>query len=482
MKSGWGMQSSSTSTTVAIAFSIAILMAGLATQLPAFLNHDVAFLSWVAHRVLGGAVYGRDILEVNFPMAFLIYMPAAMVEHFLGLSLAVKLWTFGLEIVSLLLLSRALPMANRGIVLMAFAAFLAFALPREFAQREQIAFILTAPWCVAAPRSKRHSIFVGVLAGIGFSIKPHFLIPLALLALYRRKFGYGERAIVITGALYAIALPTFFWPFLTDSLPLAQAAYWAIGSISNGVAPALVAGVLIITCSIAAIAARDALAKEFLIAAIGFLAAAVLQQKLFPYHLLPVWGFLVLASASLFRERRLVASALLVACTYVLAIVAMPWWRDSDGRAEEIPQLTAFLDRGSSFTVIAVHPYPSFPTALHTRACFLGWSNSHWFLPAVAKIATGQTNRTDPVAEEWAVRQAVTELSRSPDRVVVDTDWRRHTGLLSRRFDAIAWLERNPEFLKLWKNYAKEAKVGEFLIYRRRNFDHTISRHCSPVG
>ena len=457
-----------------------LLAVGLAVQWRAYLNHDVAFLAWVAREVAGGAVYGRDILEANFPLAFLIYSPVAAFVPVAALPIAVKLWTMLLAALSLALLWRGLPEGQRAAVLIAFAAFLALALPREFAQREQIAFILVAPWCVAAERGRREGLLVGLLAGLGLAIKPHFLVPLALVVLYRRRFGVEEVGIAVAGGLYALSLPIFFWPFLSESLPLARSAYWAVDPAWSGVPRAFLLGALILVAAVGALRARDRLAIGFVVAAAGFFLAAFLQMKLFPYHLLPAWGFLLLAAAGLLKSGRLFAAALLTVAAGSLLLQALPWWRGSEGRERQIPALAAILERGPSFTVIAVHPYPSFPTALHTRACFAGWSNSHWFLPAVAKVASGEAERRDGVAEHWALRQAMTEVARRPARVVVGTDWRRHTGLKSPSFDGLAWLQRNPEFARLWSAYEEEARVGRFRVFRLR--DGVASAGCRRAG
>ena len=42
-------------------------------------------------------------------------------------------------------------------------------------------------------------VVIGVMAGVGFAIKPHFLIALALVFATRRRIGTEEWAIAATG-------------------------------------------------------------------------------------------------------------------------------------------------------------------------------------------------------------------------------------------------------------------------------------------
>jgi hypothetical protein len=137
------------------------------------------------------------------------------------------------------------------------------------------------------------------------------------------------------------------------------------------------------------------------------------------------------------------------------------WWRDDEHRRTTIPKLTAVLDGYQRFTVVAVHPYPAFPTAIYTRADYVGMSNSHWFLPAVAQ--SGGANR---IAVDNATRQAVLELSRKPEIVVVDRDWRRHTTTPSR-WNGMDFLISQPAVASLWKPYHYRRTIGGYDIYVR---------------
>ena len=56
----------------------------LAIHIPNYLHQDVAFLTWTADQVMRGAVFGRDVYDVNPPLSFLIYTPAAILGRVIG--------------------------------------------------------------------------------------------------------------------------------------------------------------------------------------------------------------------------------------------------------------------------------------------------------------------------------------------------------------------------------------------------------------
>src|SRR3990167_4969657 len=54
-----------------------LLCMGLFIHSSSLLNHDVAWFAWGSREWLHGAVIGKDITDPNFPLAFIIYAPAA---------------------------------------------------------------------------------------------------------------------------------------------------------------------------------------------------------------------------------------------------------------------------------------------------------------------------------------------------------------------------------------------------------------------
>jgi hypothetical protein len=441
------------------------LLAGLMIQRSALLNHDVAWFAWGAREWLHGLVIGKDIVDPNFPLAFLIYVPAALLAGPLGLGLAVKTWLLLLAALVIALAWQDVAQRQRLAVFGTLAAFVVLAWPREFAQREQFAMLLVFPYVVPAARRGWRAIAVGCLAGIGFAMKPHFLIAWAMLEINRKLFRTEQIALVCTGAMYALSLPIFFPEFTFGLLPSTLEVYGAFDRLDAARSVILPAGFGLVALGLA-FRMRDRLAAALALAGLGFAIAAALQMKFYSYQFLPTWGFTTVALALLVTHRdtfiRIVAIAALAFAVVHQARPAAAWWSDAEQREMMQPQLAAALKGARSFAVIAVHPYPAFPTAVRAEdesgIRYIGSANSHWFLPAAAQ----GNARAAQLAREHALR----DILKHPDIVLVDTQWTRHTRLPDT-FDGLAFLLNDASFAKQWSAYRKTGSVGEFLVFRR---------------
>jgi hypothetical protein len=89
------------------------------------------------------------------------------------------------------------------------------------------------------------------------------------------------------------------------------------------------------------------------------------------------------------------------------------------------------------------------------------------FISAVGDAETGFVQVDASEARRLALQQAVRELERKPELVIVDTDW---SGLSARRmpFDGLAWFNRDPKFRALWQDYELTGQFEDFQFYRRK--------------
>jgi hypothetical protein len=431
-----------------------------------YINPDVAFLVWAANEVMGPPVYGVDILDVNPPLGFLIYMPAVLMAPIFGFEWGIRLWMLCLSILSVSALWHTADKSLRLPVTTVLVLFVTLAYPHHFAQREQIALLLCAPY-VAGPSSRRGlGVLIGVMAGIGFSIKPHFLIPLALVFALRRKIGVEERAIIAVGAVYAIVLLVFFQPYLFEMVPKAAANYWAISLSWRDIA--LQAGLFMFSAiPLAAGAAPQPAARPFFMAGLGFAIAALLQNKGFYYHYLPAFGFLVMfLTASLFNQKRFVAIAaalfLIVQITF-LGEIANSWVTHYAKVMPRHQQVQAEIDSSASYVTLIAETYPAFPAAIYSPSRYAGMAIYQLFLPAVAKYELGLSTRDPEMAKRLALAQAIQELRRKPELVIVSPN--EYDG---RYFDSLEWYMRDEGFRELWKDYYPTRKIGRLTFYRRK--------------
>lgn len=453
--------------------AVLIAVAVLFSILMCFYNvvdYDVAFLAWAAGKMLQGAVHGRDILEVNPPLSWLIYAPATLLSPLLGLEGGIRVWMLLLTVLSLTCLWQSAGKSVRLPVAATLLLFVTLAFPNHFAQREQIALLLCAPYVAGPAPLRRWGAISGLMAGVGFMLKPYFLITLVAIIVLRRRFGTEERVIVAEGAIYAISLLTIFQPYLLEMVPAATATYWAVGYPWTAIA-GHVAFILfpIVSITIAGKLERNTL--PYLVATLGFTLAAALQGKGFLYHFIPAYGFLALFLMTATLNNR--PNVVFVAVSFLmLEATLVCWailnWFAMDLNSEQL-QITAALngeiDRSRSYLSLVPEGYAAFPKAIHTQSKYVGTALFPIFIPAVAALAAKGDDTGTNTAANLALSQALRELGNMPS-LVITLDVPYVVG--GKPFDILRWLERDARFRDGWKNYIPYKDVGPFRLYRRR--------------
>lgn len=433
------------------------------------IDFDVAFLSWAADKLLHGAVLGRDILEVNPPLCILLYMPAALIAPLTGMEWGVRISMLVLTLMSLATLWHSADERLRGPVGLVALLFVSLALPQHFAQREQIAFLLCAPYVAGRAHSRGWAVLSGVMAGVGFLMKPHFLVPLALVFALRRRIGTEERAIIATGFAYAVLMLVSFRPWITDMVPMALVTYWAI-SWPWGYVVEQSGLVMLASAPLAlAVTPRPPAVFSYFAAALGFSAAAALQMKGFIYHFIPAYGFLALfLTAVMFTSRRpiaIIAAGFLIMEAYMLGRSVLAWRASYAWVSPILAAVDAEIDRSRSYLSLVPDGAAGFPAAIHTSSQYVGIAMFPIFIYAAGSYATGVTEGDPTKANELALSQALRELARQPDLVIT---WGGPFDIAGRPFDILAWFNSHDEFRAAWKDYALDRKIGPFDLFRRK--------------
>jgi hypothetical protein len=492
------------------------------------LNHDVAAVLQFSQRWLAGEHLYSDLIDVNPPLIFVLNLiPAAIaaVTPLDGVA-ALRLCLFAYGGFCWWLALRVRNRRTEGPVERAFLDVLpglvllvgAF----EFGQREHLMAVAAVPYLLAAARRARGEtprgwIAVGLLAGVAFALKPHFLGVPALVELYivlaRRPQGpvlkgLGEALrrslrdpvlwlMVAVWAIYIASLPLVFSDYLNIVLPLIWGFYLDLGGTTvtqmlliprMGVVIALLAPLLFITWRNRAIRARapgGALAPLLALAAVAALASAIVQHKGWSYHLLPLQLFTcalggVLAAQWFDRLRVTVATpaphrvTAAIGGLFALFVVSngeAPW-RELDYPHGEVAGLTTMLESnvaGARMLVLSPDVYPIYPALNYAGVRSTLRMTDIWPLRGAYNTCLPDGRRYREVWEmtrpEFFVYRTVAEdFARSPPAaVLVDTDpgipW------CGSQFDFIAYFKRHPLFAEVWSHYQLTAEWGRYRLY-----------------
>lgn len=505
-----------------------LLVWGIYLQSQVHINHDVGWIAHSAAWLLDGQRFGTDILDPNPPLAWFLMLPAVLAAKtgVIPELVAIQAWSWILTAMGLALSITILKPLLRGPVrleaiglVLASVAVTAILPIGNFGQRDVIAFVLMLPYLCLLLRHLTESpttgrgirIAVGLLAGIGMSLKPFLiLVPVlaeSLVLLQARNLRVLFRAetltMAATVAAYLAAILMFARDYLDYALPLIRAVYWAYddsgylirGRFREAIMPAVYAGAIALaTFSFSRVHA-------LLLAWIaGFSASYWLQGKGFPYHAYPILGMgcMLLAYAAIhalravWRSARITRTGLrLVIMAAVLLIAgpalqapfaqAMQWYRSAERETGEWGRLrNAVIERLRSLGVgpddylyaFSTHPHPGFPTVNYLNTQWSGRTVTQFAVPALVRrneIKDTQMLAAIDRAVALQVAIVVEDLERHPPTYVMVEQRQRRLGLGFRRFDDLAFYGRNPAFAELWKCYVEIEPVDQIRLFRRRS-------------
>ena len=513
---------------------VALVLAGQWLQSRVHLNHDVSYFAHLSRWLLQGRTLGNDLFDGNLPMVWGLFMPAAVLvqSNLLDEPSAVRVvfWAYFLISTALLISvlarresrSRA---ASLGWVV-AFVVVATLGPGFSFGQREHACVLFAMPYLAAAvlrlqgeqgPRTSI-AVVIGLLAGIGFALKPYFLaVPLLVELLLLARLGWRSLLVRIeslvlafTVLAYVVAAGLLIPDYLETTIELTRSTYWAYDTgdfsvilerYARVVQPALY-GLLI------ALVTRTWSWQHtvMLLAGLGYTASYFVQSKGFVYHAYPV---LVCSMAFLgiclgqglarawtgWRETR---NVLQVALMSVVVLLALPptkrfhddvvrwyftyniaWGPTGQFRQAVIDTVNHFAPtRKLHFFAFTTHPFPGFPTASYTIADWSGSTMVQSLIPAYAR----RDEVTDPAlrervirAGEYQRRMVIEDFERRPPSIVFAERNRVRFGMSGRQFDDIAFYLKDPRFQRIWKDYEEYPPLGPLRVFVLRS-DGTQNR------
>jgi hypothetical protein len=523
---------------------LAMTIAGQSLQSGVHLNHDVSYFVHLSRWLLQGRTLGVDLLDASLPMVWGLYMPSAVLvqSNMLNEASALQLvfWAYFLISTGLLLavLSAMEPKDRAASAgwLIAFVLISTLAPGFSFGQREHACVLFAMPYLAAAALRLQGghirtslAVTVGVLAGIGFAIKPYFLaVPALVELLLLARLGWRSLLLRVeslvlglTVLVYVVTSALFIADYLKFVIELTRSTYWAY-EIENSsvlvdryievVKPALYGGLI-------ALITRTWSRQHtvMLLAVLGFSASYFVQWKGFVYHAYPVLvcsvAFLgmclgkgVRRGLTEWRANRNVPRFAALAVAVLLALPPLKqvhdgvvrwyftyniaWGSSGQFRQVVIDTVNHFAPSPHSyFFAFTTHPFPAFPTASYTKADWSGRMMVQSLIPAYARLdeVTDPASREEVLrAAEFQRRMVVEDLERRPPSIVFAERNRIRLGMNGRQFDDIAFYLKDPRFRLLWKNYEEYPPMGPLRVFVLREHDpqHAarFSSRSEPVG
>ncbi len=511
-----------------------MVLLGIVAELVTLPGVNDAFLLFAAGRVLDGFQLYVDLIEINPPLVVALNFPAILVARALGIS---DLLVFRLGVVLVLGLSlgasqvglRAICERERVSLrrfLTLVLVFVVFLLPGDaFTEREHLILALVLPYMLVviaramdrAPTGRALHL-VGVMGGVGFALKPQFVLLWVALEMW---LFFARRAAprIRTESAWVILLLVSY-PLLVVWLApayLAQVGDLAALYLQFERNPLLVT--LLFTpgarLSLFAVLTYLALkratawpiaAQGLAVALAALLLIATIQQKGWAYHFYTSLGVAVLLLAVLVATVRrpvpplaprvyfVVTGAVLIATVAGSALFAAT--KLADPRGEAVEPYSGYWDvadmvrqRGERVRLVALsHTMASgWPLAYSTGAEWSMRFPSLWWLMVLYadQLAAPPPLRYPEVSPlERKLRTAVVDdiVAARPDLLVVLAHARDLPENGTRRFDYLAYLSRDVRFREELRHYRYLTSDSHHDIYERLPAAHVRAGPLRPEG
>jgi len=501
--------------------SAAIVAFSLGVELRRVIPSDTGFLLYVAGRVLDGARLYVDIIEINPPLIVGLNLPIVLAARALGLPeiLGHRLAVTALLLACIGLTGRALgylfpadDARRRRWILLLLTLVLFLLSGAYFNEREHLMLALISPYLVlVAARAVKQPVpgpeaaAGGALAGLGFALKPHFLLIFAALEVYLllRRPSAARRArpetLAVAGVLLAYGVVVLLvTPAYLRMVRLLGGTY--LEFLYDPFLHLLVTGPGVILSWFAVLAwialskhlRSPALGEVLVVAVVGALLAGAAQQKGFPYHFYPscalalvLLGVLVADSWNVSRgaAERLyhVLAGAALATAVIVAVVQGSLLLAGRGRPGGEPELVP-LSRlvrekayGQPIFVMSYHIGSAFPLINYSGAVLGSRFHHFWILAAdyLGRMKSPEPLRyrapeAMPASERYLNEAVLADLQRyRPRLLIVLRNARDDPRNGYRRFDYIRYFERDPRFARIFNQYQELDTVGNYVVYER---------------
>lgn len=499
-------------------YFIFILIFGFAiwVQYAGLFNSDVLWLAGCAQKLWHGGKYYTDFFETNPPMILYLYIPPLIVIHFFHLNIAFTYtaYIFLLAILSLIICERFL----RSIfchqdsffyqILLLALAFVYLLIPSvSWGQREHITLMLVMPYLLLVGArleqveiKKGLVIVAGIMAGIGFAIKPYFLIPLVFVEMYlmlkKKSFFYWMRteALIILMVLvfYLISIfvitPEYIYKIVPLVLPLypGSVAYpWKFVFYQVSLLFSLIIiGFYFLRKNTLR---YSGVAEILLVSFGGFYVAYLLQKVPWYYHEIPFLGIMIVLAffifsdllTNLFHKGKNLSNKIQAGLIFMMIIIFAPvsainnFLIIKDYKQNQQP---LFLDviktyGGGSVYFFTVTTPGAYPLIYYAHVQSVSRFPFFMILPQLVKNLkfnqTGELRKKTLEQKKELIQMGAEDLVKKPSLIFIGQNVEQDH-FLPHGFDYIQFFSEDPLFKQLFRNYKLVTQAGFYKVYQLR--------------
>ena len=499
--------------------TLALLLGiSLVAELRSYARPDTGFLLDAAGRVLDGARLYVDVVEINPPIVVGLNALAVLAARALGIS---EILAYRLGVTTILL--GALWLAALGIrrllpedvavrrLLVLLLAFVLFPLAGpDFGEREHLVLALLVPYVLLATARSLglavapvSGVYIGVMAGVAFALKPHFLLVWVALEAWLRGTGRVRRwallpeTVSIAGVLgICLLLIAILTPEYFDLLRLLAGPYsrflrepfWRL--LVTGPGSVLTLFALLTFAALRREARHPALWISLALATGACLVAGAAQQKGLRYHLYPAFA---LATVSLGlvaldgrraagnRVRLLYRTLAIAVLASSIALVSLDELAAASGQAvdsdrkefERLVRLVHSHAADEGVFVMSYHIRSAYPLINYSGARSASRFPHLWIL---ASEYLDELRRERPLryhersemspSERYLNRAVLQDLEKRPKLLLVFRPARDLPLNGYRRLDYVAYFRRQPEIRMILQEYQQIAETRDYLVYQ----------------
>jgi|GEM_PF-2675992 len=512
---------------------LAIVLTGIVLQNYLIISGDITWLMHVGKRLLAGGHYYENFVEVNPPMAIYIYLIPTLLSLLLHISFikTVTIYIFvvaGLSWLACCQLLHKLFAPSDKLIQSIFVTTLAiayFILPAyAFGQREYFLVLLTMPYLILAVLRLQNytvkrwvAVSIGLTAGIGFAIKPYFLLAWLLIELYmackskiltvwrRTEFLVCFGLILIYVASIFLLTPQY----ITQDKQLINAVYYLSFRVPYSFLftyHLVMAGAvsLFIYLTLRKNLQYQILADLLAISIVSSLGIFLIQQTLWLYHAIPIFMFTALLVAIFtteFLQKNNIAQFTKInfklyktlAINFILfSLLVYLFFATLDNLRTGFYLAKVLFDNpvyyisktaaGKPIHIFTNNIGINYPLIDYTHTTSTSLFPSLWLLTAAHKLAeTDQTPAGQQLASRIADFVRTNEvkdiIKHKPVFIFVQRYnklimFHKHAIFLSSSiiktipaFDYINFFLQDPRFANVWQNYQYKGQAGDFSVY-----------------